>query len=680
MTRRILTLTAGLIVRLAALPAPAQPPPAATLGDDLKGPGPVLVNGYTEQHPRLLVTALDRDALAAKAKDQPVRWQAVLDSARRLGAAPPPAEEIKAGKAYWRVERVESGALAAFVTGDKKLADEAAEWLVAYTAVDTWGTGFRPNLDLEASWNLYHLSIAYDLLYPSLSDADRKSAREGLAAHAKAIADSFDPAAQKENYRFDQNHTYIPATALTAAALALQREVPEATQWLKLAAGVMNRCRYVLGTDGYYYEGYGYWSYALHWHVRYAELMGRATGQNLFDLPALRDNWKFALHLSLPGNPGAFDVGDIGQWKDDIRTPVKVTNHGMLWATAKALKLPGARTAGDLYDARSPEADYPAAAFLWFASDVQAAALEKITPWQYFADEDVIAWRSGWDKDATALLFRCGPPEGHAASDKLQQLKDWTPNAGHVHPDIGAFYFYARGAYLATSTGYTVEKWTKDHNTLLIDGKGQAVDGDYHNDRAVPYEQLDACKIEAQRLTDRYAYARGTFGSAYTRQVKGVELKRTILTTKNWLLIIDDMKSDQPHTLTWLCHADAPFTGAGPAHLAKLPNASLAVLPLAGEVDAKAEPTTVIAGLKPGQGTATQRGHQLSLTLKSPAAQARVVNLLVPLSNDQQPPTVADAKLDGSTITLQIRWPDGKSDSVSLNLAWQSEGDPATIK
>jgi hypothetical protein len=249
-----------------------------------------------------------------------------------------------------------------------------------------------------------------------------------------------------------------------------------------------------------------------------------------------------------------------------------------------------------------------------------------------------------------------------------------------VHPDIGAFYLYAKGSYLATSTGYTVEKWTRDHNTILIDGKGQGVDGAYHNDRGVPYEQFDACKIDAQRLTAGYAYARGTFGSAYGRQIKGVELQRTVLATKNWLLVVDDMNADQPHALTWLCHADAPFAQSGNAQVAKLPTASLAVLPLAGEVDAKAEPTTVIAGLKPGQGTPTQRGHQLSLTMKSPARQARLVNLLVPLDKDQQPPQILNAKLTGQSISFELSSPDGQRQTVTVNLAWRSEGDPATIR
>lgn len=125
--------------------------------------------------------------------------------------------------------------------------------------------------------------------------------------------------------------------ALTAAALVLADEVPDAREWLRRSSAVMRRCRYVLSEDGYYYEGFGYWMYALHWHVRYADLMSRATGEKLYDLPALRDNWWFAIHMSLPGAPGGFDVGDSNIWGgNNPRHNLTTPNIAMLAGIAAA--------------------------------------------------------------------------------------------------------------------------------------------------------------------------------------------------------------------------------------------------------------------------------------------------------------------------------------------------------
>ncbi len=653
--------------------------PGKTLVDDIKAIKVELTPDYLKTRPRLLYTPADKEALTKKTTDQPALWKAVLASSSRLRTTP---ETIADGKTYYRIEGVQSAALDAFITGNEVAKKRATESMLAHVAEPIWGTDYRPNLDLVASWYLYHISIAYDSLYNDLAEADRTKIRDGLIAHAKAIFDEFDPA-KGAKLRYDQNHTYIPAVAMVTAALALQGETPDAEEWLKRGVAIMNRCRFALGNDGYYYEGVGYWTYALHWHVRYADLMSRATGQKLATLPALAQTWRYGLHLSLPGNPGNFDIGDSGRWEGDARPAMRINNHAMLWGLAGMLDSPQSMMVGDLYQTRNPERDYPAAAFLWHSS-VKPATLAEQAPYQHFADHDVLTWRSGWDEDATCLWFRAGPPVGHAASDKLTQMTDWTINAGHVHPDIGAFLLYAKKSYLAVTTGYTAEKWTKDHNTLLVDGLGQGVDGSYWNERGVPYDQLNATKIEQVYTSADYAYANGSIGSAYARQVAGVQLNRRLLITKRYLLLIDDLKSDEPRALTWLCHASAPFKLVDGNQIATLPAARLAVIQLTeGECDVKSEPTVVIAGTKPGVGTPTQRAHHLSITPKAKSASARMVNLLVPLDLDQPAPKVESSELKDDTANIVLVWADGKRESIKLDLNWkktQQVTEPAVIE
>jgi hypothetical protein len=668
-------VAASLLMLVAGASGQSDWKPGATLADDIAKTDVKLVEGYAAKHPRLLFGEADKKALADKAKAKPELWKNVLESSRRLGTVPD-ADLIKTGKKYWQIERVQAGALAWFVTGDKKHLDGARSWMIPHAQEAVWGTDYRPNLDLQASWYLYHIALAYDIAYDGLAEADRKIIRDGLTLHAKALYDSFDPATAKDKFRYDQNHTYIPAVALTTAALALQGEVPEAADWLKRAVAVMNRCRYALGSDGYYYEGYGYWTYALHWHVRYADMMSRATGQKLHEIPFLRDNWRFGLYLSLPGAPGGFDVGDINRpaKPDEF---FKTTNSAMYWGLASANQSGESRAAGDLYASRGAENDYPSAAFLWSTDAVAPTPLEKIPAYFHFNDSDVVSWRSGWGPDATAVLFRSGPPEGHKTAQKLKEMTDWTINAGHVHPDIGAFYLYAKGEYLAVGTGYTAEKRTGDHNTLLIDGKGQGNDGTYWNDRGVPYEQFDGAKIDQVHLSDQYGFASGTIGSAYTRQVPGVTLRRSVLMRKNYLLLIDDLSANEPHALTWLCHADTNFDADGAAYVAKIGKAKLAVIPLKADlVDAKSEPKTVMAGTAPGKGAPTQHGFELSLTTKAPAKSVRLATLVIPLGAGDEVPTIASSSLDGDAVKVSITWPKGGLETIELNLGWKMPAAP----
>ncbi|MBN2583818.1 MAG: DUF4962 domain-containing protein [Planctomycetes bacterium] len=674
---------AGLVAAVVlALPCAAQDEktwkPRPTIADDLARTKVGLVDGYVGRHPRLLFDAADREALKAKAAVCPALWDQVLRSSTRLGDAAPDSKEIRSGAHYWRIEGVQSGALAWLVTGDKVHAERAIRWMVAYCKEDVWGDGdWRPNVDLQASWYLYHISIAYDILYDELSEADRKVIRDGLAAHAKAIYEDFD--LKNKEIRFDQNHTYIPMVGMTTAALVLLGDVPEAKDWLKLGYAVMRRCRYALGPDGYYYEGTGYWAYALHWHVRYADLISRATGEPALDLPILHENWRFPLYLTLPDEPNMFDVGDIGRWTGTDRGSTGLNNCGVFWGIASKLKSPESRLVGDLMSARWPERDYPAAAFLWFDPSIQPASLDAIKPYHHFADHDFVSWRSSWDKDATCVLLRMGPPQGHAAVAKRKEMTDWTPNSGHTHADIGAFWLYAKGTALAFGTGYTAEKWTRDQNTLLVDNTGQGMDGSYWVDRGFSWDRLDKVRLDRVHLADDYAFASGEMGPAYPAKLDPLSLRRTLVATKEWVLLVDDLNAGAPRRLTWICHSDGEFKADGPGVTAKVRGAALHVLPLSAvATECKMDKTTVVAGTSPGKGTPTHRGFEVTYTMKTPAKRARLVTLLVPLGGDEKPPTVvtdgADAK--AGTVALKITWADGRTESVAVNLTGDEGAAP----
>ena len=671
---------AGLCIALAAAMAARADEIefGAKFQDDEKTAAVPLKADYAKAHPRMLFSAADVPAIKKKAADHPELWKQVIAHADSLTKREvPDAKEVSGGAHYWRIEYVTSGALAYLVTGDRKYLDATRNWMVRYSEGKIWGEGWGQNVDLHASWYLYHIGIAYDILRDELSDADRALIRDGLADHAKAIHESFDTRYPR-GLPYAQNHTYIPVTGMVAGALAVMDEVPEARDWIKRGWVLMARSRHALGDDGYYYEGRGYWSYAFSWQVRYAELMGRATGRSLMAEPTLADSWLFALHTSLPGMPWGYDMGDTGRWADGKRggSPL-VSQHTYLWAVARANRGADTQLAGNFINKRGPEFDYPAVSFLWYDPSVTPAALGDVKPYHHFKDHDVVCWRSGWGDDATCLMFRCGPPQGHAAAKKLREMTDWRMNSGHTHPDIGAFWLYARGAYLAGDTGYTARKFTRDHNTLLVGGKGQGADGTYWNDRGWPYDKFDAARIVAVHLADDHVYARGEFGSVYPADLGIHSLQRTVLATKRWLLTIDNLDAKQEQTLTWLCHTDEPFKAEGRAYVSRKTEGALAIFPLVSGTKAEPEKTIVLAGTGPGEGTEAQRGYHLRVTSagssESPQAGGRwvqLVTLLVPLGADEKPP---EAKLTGrssSAATVVITWPDGTTETIKTDWLW----------
>ncbi len=670
------TAAAMMLLTVLAASAPAAGPPGATLTDDMAAVDIGLQDGYAAAHPRLLFGPDDREAIRRAAKANPELWTRVRRQAASLGKYVPDSETIRTGSQYWRAEFMLSGAMAWVVTGEQAHRDNTVKWMIAHCAEDTWGVGWSENVDLFAAWYLYYISLAYDILHDELTDAQRKAILAGLISHAEAIYQSKLPP-NPSGYRFDQNHTYIPTTALATAALALSGEVPQADKWLRLAAALMNRSRYVLGTDGYYYEGTSYWTYALHWHVRYADLAARAFGGPWHDLPALGENWRFALYMSLPGWPFYWDIGDGGSYDGDRAEQPKVAWNHMLYGIAGANRDGAARAVADRLVARGRDANDPAMQLLWTmrAADVEPADLAALPPHHHFADHDVVTWRSGWGDDATCYLFRCGPPQGHAAAGKLKRLTDWTMNSGHVHPDIGAFWIFAGGRYLAVDSGYTARKFTDDHNTLLVDGQGQGVDGTYWVYRGWPYACFDAARIVETHLRNDYGYVCGDFGEVYppADRPASLRLRRHLVMTDRFLLVVDDMADAQDHTVTWLVHTttDAPIDADGTTFTATAgPTRLITYLLSPEEVEAEVGPTEVLAGRAPGEGTLQRRGHQLAVRTTEAARRQRFVVLMLPLVAERPAPTKVKLEaLTESQVTVSIAWVDRPAETVTLDLA-----------
>ncbi len=125
-------------------------------------------------------------------------------------------------------------------------------------------------------------------------------------------------------------------------------------------------------------------------------------------------------------------------------------------------------------------------------------------PWHRFEDHDVVYWRSGWDANATGIAFKCGPPEGHSATDLIATMPDWHTEQGHVHPDVNSFILWAHGQYLTGDSGYAGVPLTIEHNTLLVDGHGQGHEGKGHDAWAeFPYAQMNKARITHADLSAR---------------------------------------------------------------------------------------------------------------------------------------------------------------------------------
>ncbi|MEK7415184.1 MAG: DUF4962 domain-containing protein [Planctomycetota bacterium] len=639
---------------------------------------------YAQAHPRLLFDGDFVTVLKDRARQQPDMWKPVLAAATRHIAGVPDEKTIREGKRYDKADALFAAALAYRVVGDVRFRDGAIAWMKAHCQTDVWGVGWRENVDIPANWYMYYIALAYDVLYQDISDADRRIIVSGLGKHAEAVYQSW---LHETKIPYDQNHTYVPMVGLSAVALALLGDDPRAATWLTFARGIMDKCRLVLPEDGYYYEGTGYWEYAFHWHVRYADLISRATGEAAFDLPMFRKNHLYAAYLSVPGAPYLFDIGDTGKGTGRRAKEARFGRQGMLYRMAAVHKDAQIQGVADYLLARGGEWDDPGMQFIWYDPTLTPAAITTLPTFHHFPDFGVVSWRSSWDADATVCLFKAGPPNGYSAQRQMAALPGWRPNAGHVHPDIGMFWLYADNEYLATDTGYSGRKRTRDHNTILVDGQGMGADNNYwvysgFPDRNIPYAKWMGVRFTKLHLESAYAYALADWSSVYDDSLGKLQIQRHLFVNKDVMIIYDDLHGEQPHTFTSLIHADSAFQSVNPSLMkAKVGSANLLYYTLnVQECVVANAPAIIFSMVKPNEGADEQRGFQLTVTSKAATKQQHFVNVIIPTKGDRPDPQAVElVAQDESHLCVRVTWSPSNVQTYIVDLAWKQDASVGPV-
>jgi hypothetical protein len=354
----------------------------------------------------------------------------------------------------------------------------------------------------------------------------------------------------------------------------------------------------------------------------------------------------YVAHSLLPDGQYVFDFGDIfegpltrnrkGEEHKRAAPGGRFhTNYNLLYRTASRFREAEAQGVAawmeglDHYNAE----DYWS--LLWYDPSVPVVSIHRQQPWHYFADHEVVFWRSDWTPQAVAFAFKCGPPEGHHTKDALKAFSDWHLSTGHAHPDANSFIIYAVGKYLTGDTGYAGLPMTEQHNTILIDGAGQAREGKGHDVfDEVPYHRLDQIRITEARLDTHFAYVRGEAAPAYEDDLGVKRFTRNFLfTAPGDFVVWDDVETRESRRITLLLHADEQVEQVGKNQfLLKNGNGALRATIVEPETAvAKIEANMVTSAGPPGsvdKGPRQERGARLAVSTPTPATNTRLIILL----------------------------------------------------
>ena len=519
------------------------------------------LNAQTAAHPRLFFDANRLELLRQQIDtSHGVQWKAVRTLADSYVRSGPPRyiEPASANdEQLWQREvgnKLPFLAISYLLAQNPVYLEAAANWSLASCAYPHWGAGTEDGVDLATGHQLFGLAMVYDWLYASLAPDARDTIRRTLLGRGRTM---FTAASKSAYWRtsYLQNHLWVNAAGLTAAALALDGET-ETQDWIALMRDKFRSTEVALGPDGASHEGVGYWSYGVEYMLKYWHLASDLLGENLSN-PWWNGTAAYRLYLGLPRNSwtatsAVVDIADCPRYDwygpDYLLRRLAALNRDpqAQWLAAEL-----ERAAVTQYSARWLN-------LIWYEPTVEPQPPAGLPTLRHLDDMGMVSARADWSGDESLLVFKCGPPIGHEATENFT----YDPGSGHVHPDANHFVVFGAGEWLVRDEGYAWKE-TDHHNTLIVDGHGQL------GENAQWFSGLAAIRAKAQPRVLRAESAQDIdrlAGDATAIYPAGSGVRRFVRSLTflkpDVLIVVDDIELDRERTLELRFHPENPFERA----------------------------------------------------------------------------------------------------------------------
>jgi hypothetical protein len=502
-------VTAAILSPAAVYADPAEPryPPAASFAEVQQW-----VERAPKEHPRLLATGAELKALTSSLDGDPLRRalaDAVIAQAEALRDVPPITREQTGrrllGQSRRCLQRMTTLAMAYHLTGDPHHAKRAEEEMLQVAGFVDW----NPSHFLDVAEMTLALAIGYDWLYHQLDEASRQTIRQAIVDKGVGL-------------QFESEHTgWVRATnnwgqvchgGLAAGALAVMEDEPDlAARTVHSAIHNVTVSMDVYAPRGSYPEGPGYWAYGTSYNVVLIAVVESALGTD-FGLSRAPGFDATGQYPALATGPSGlyFNYADGGA--DRRVQPALFWFAGRYgrpdWLGGERRRLEARIREMASEDVPSRGDRFLPLALLWMGDPPVPSEPRMPLHWSGGGEVPVTVHRSSWtDPDATYI-----------------GLKGGSPSANHGQMDIGSFVLDADGVRWALDLGaegyhgiesrgmdlwnmaQDSERWTifrqqnEGHNTLVIDGQPQRVDGhgeivSFSDDPAFPHSIVDMSSV-----------------------------------------------------------------------------------------------------------------------------------------------------------------------------------------
>ncbi|MCK5120078.1 MAG: heparinase II/III family protein, partial [Candidatus Latescibacteria bacterium] len=476
----------------------------------------------TAAHPGLYFSKKEVPGLRAKATAYPAIFQPIVDKIE---------ERLKDPEIKGRALGAEELAFVYTITGEERYADAAKEATWAILSETEWAAlAHKPlRVDLVVARTARVLSEVYDGLYDVLTETERARIREAIIGRALNLF--LQTVKEKSEWWTGSQNNWrsVICGEMGIAALCMRAHYSDVRECVRCALEGVLSLLDLLGRDGGYYEGVGYWGYGIGEAVRFGEILRRVSGGavDLFEHPYLKVAGDFGLYCTT-GDGGSFNFGDSGYDPANPTLMAKLAaqyqNPHHQWHVEKY-------PPKDLYG------------FLWMDPELKAERPSEEAGSKHFRDVGVAVMRNGWEEQDTFLGFKSG----------------WS-TGGHCHLDINSIVLTALGERLLSDYGgwtyahyhgffdYRGGRWRFEgnqsvaHNTLLVDGRGQTYGMPEYGDR---YSWKKLGYMQRFSASETYDYVVGDASRAYGELLgKFIRYAVLIKGENPYVVILDDLRSN----------------------------------------------------------------------------------------------------------------------------------------
>jgi len=533
--------------------------------------------------PRLLLNPSKIEALkAAITTTHAELWRSAKRRADGFASRPAPQYEQPGpnDEQLWQrdiANRIPLLAVVFLLSDDPKYLAAATAWSMASCGFPRWGTGYFSGTDLAAGHQLFSLALILDWVGDRLPAEARATLRRtllerGAKMYAAANGDlPVDLGFWRSSYL--SNHLWVNMAGLAAAGLALRNE-PGAKSWFELAVEKFRRSESFRGGDGASQEGIGYWTYGVEYLLKFWQMAADLTGEK----PSSawwKNTAAYRLYLGLPRKAWKEDYSVV-----DLADCMRADEYGpdhILYRLATLNRDPQAQwLAGELRRAGVTNSASQWLDLLWYDPSIVPQSPAALPTLRHFEDMGIVSARSDWSGDESLVVFKCGPPAGHFAAGKL--ASDMVGLA-HVHPDANHFVIFGCGEWLLRDDGYAW-KDTGQHNTLLVDGKGQVGEGSAFNSGGVDASSGNVSpRVIAATSSGAVDRILGDATATYPAAAGLRRYVRSLYFLKpDVLIVVDEIETVEPRRLELRFHTESPCeTKDDGSFLARGPKASLRI-------------------------------------------------------------------------------------------------------